>query len=328
MSTQAPTLGHGNPEPPGIAPRSDGDGPRPFWSVALPVYRANPAFFEAPLKSVLDQDPGADRMENLISDDDPSHAVARQVADRLAPRRVGCHANASNLGLAGNWNACIGRARGRWIHLLHQDDWVSPGFYEALARCEAEAPECVAAFTRYSLADARGHWTCIGELERPEAGVLEGWLERIASAQRIQCAAIAVKRSTYEAIGGYRTDLVLALDWEMWVRIAAHGPVWYEPSILAHFRSHGASETDRLMRDGRTGADVLRAREIVRAYVPASLRADVAREIVADFVPQAPPTRSVMGRARRLARELTPPVLWRSLSVLSSRLGRGRSGTR
>jgi hypothetical protein len=38
----------------------------------------------------------------------------------------------------------------------------------------------------------------------------------IAQRQRVQCPAAVVARSTYESVGGYRTDLRLALDWEMW----------------------------------------------------------------------------------------------------------------
>ena len=32
-------------------------------------------------------------------------------------------------------------------------------------------------------------------------------------------------------------------DWEMWVRIAAHFPVWYEPEPLALYRVHDSSIT-------------------------------------------------------------------------------------
>jgi len=41
----------------------------------------------------------------------------------------------------------------------------------------------------------------------------------------------------------------------MWVRIAAHFPVWYEPEILACFRRHHASETNRVDRAGTEMGD-------------------------------------------------------------------------
>ena len=40
--------------------------------------------------------------------------------------------------------------------------------------------------------------------------------------------------------------LICAEDWEMWVLIAAHYPVWYEPEPLALYRVHDSSITSAL----------------------------------------------------------------------------------
>ena len=45
--------------------------------------------------------------------------------DRVAVHQKSLRTN----GLAGIWNRCIERARGEWVHILHQDDIVLPGFY-------------------------------------------------------------------------------------------------------------------------------------------------------------------------------------------------------
>ncbi|WP_158633555.1 glycosyltransferase [Tautonia sociabilis] len=305
------------PPPPPISCLPD-PGPRPLWSVMIPCYDADPTFLEATLRSVLDQDPGPERMQiGVVEDASPGADRTEALVRKLAPDRVEFHRNEANLRLAGNWNRCIELARGRWIHLLHQDDLISEGFYRQLERAEHEAPSCGAAFTRFSLIDELGHWIAIEALERPSPGVIEGWLERLILRQRVQCPAIVVRRSTYEALGGFRTDLAFALDWEMWVRIAVHFPVWYEPAILAHFRLHGASESDRLQDAHRTGLDVLKAREIVQRYVPPELAPDVARILIAQH-PHDPPstTRTLRGRSRAIARGLTPPVLWELLRRL------------
>ena len=42
-------------------------------------------------------------------------------------------------------------------------------------------------------------------------------------------------------------------DWEMWVRIAAHHPVWYEPEPLAVYRKHGISLSGRAARMAVSG---------------------------------------------------------------------------
>ena len=91
------------------------------------------------------------------------------------------------------------------------------------------------AFCRFAIIDANGHWKELGPLESATAGVLNNWLERVATGYHVECPAVVVKRATYERLGGFRPELTSALDVEMWVRIAANAPVYYEPQILPAF---------------------------------------------------------------------------------------------
>ena len=60
--------------------------------------------------------------------------------------------------------------------------------------------------------------------------------------QRLQFPSMVVRRATYERLGGF-DRLGYAEDWEMWVRIAAHYPVAYEPEPLALYRVHPSHRT-------------------------------------------------------------------------------------
>ena len=62
---------------------------------------------------------------------------------------------------------------------------------------------------------------------------------------------IVVRRSVYEELGGFDNRLVYAEDWEMWVRVAARFPVYYEERPLACYRMHGNSNTGRNLATGR-----------------------------------------------------------------------------
>ena len=94
--------------------------------------------------------------------------------------------------------------------------------------------------------DGEGNWETIAPPEPDGRGVLEHWLERIAVGQRLQPPTIVVRRSVYERIGGFDSRAgLMGEDWEMWVRIAAHFPVWYEPEPLALYRIHDSSITAR-----------------------------------------------------------------------------------
>lgn len=267
-------------ETPAIAPVPEGT-PRPIWSVMIPTYNAS-SLLEQTLRAVLTQALAPEAMQIAVVDDCSPNGEARRIVERVAPGRVEFLPQPRNVGLAGNWNGAIRMARGRWVHLLHQDDWIFPGFYEKLGRAEAACPDAQAAFCRHLFIDGDGHWLRISDLEQREPGVLDGWQRAISQSQRIQCASIVVRREFYERYGGYRADLCSALDWEMWNRIAAHGPVWYEPAVLACWRTHPANESSRLSRTGADMRDLFRTIDIINTYIPHSLQ-PAGRQLRADY---------------------------------------------
>ncbi len=262
--------------PPPIPPLENGVGSgsgRPFWSVMLPTYEPGDRFART-LRSVLDQDPGPDAMQIAVVDDQSRTRRHEEIVRALepSPGRVEIHQQARNQGLAGNWNTCILRSRGRWVHILHQDDLVRPGFYQRLAAAD-QRPDVGAAFCRQDLIDGDDRVFYQMPLERPTAGVLERWIDTISRDQHTHCPSIVVRRAVYERLGGFRPELVFALDWEMWVRIAASYAVWYEPEFLAQYRLCHGTETTRLKRRGRDIPDVHRAIAIARRHVPRAQRA-------------------------------------------------------
>lgn len=54
----------------------------------------------------------------------------------------------------------------------------------------------------------------------------------------------------------------------MWVRIAAHYPVFYETEPLATYRLRSASNSGRSIRTGENMCDVRKGLEIVQSYLP------------------------------------------------------------
>ena len=121
----------------------------PFlWSVMIPCYNAPPDYLAATLRSVLQQDPGRELMQIEVIDDASPNGAPVELVKKIAGDRVTVQREEKNRGLAGIWNRCIERAQGRWVHILHQDDLVRPGFYEKF-KVGAESPAapglCIAA---------------------------------------------------------------------------------------------------------------------------------------------------------------------------------------
>ena len=243
---------------------------RPFWSVMIPTYNGT-KYLEQTLKSVLAQGISMDDMQIEVVDDYSTKDSPEEIVNDIGKGRISFFQNPQNVGLLPNWDICIQRAKGQWIHLLHQDDLVMPEFYNKLREGIEPNLSIGAAFCRHKYINEKDELLFLSPLERETSGILSKWLELIATTQRVQCPSIVVNRNTYENLGGFCMQARSAADWEMWKRIATHYPIWYEPQVLASFRLHSASESSRLIRTGENIADVRRSIDISKLYLPSKV---------------------------------------------------------
>jgi len=267
-------------EYPAINPLPESDR-RPFWSVMLPTYK-KVKYLEQTLKSVLQQAPPPEDMQiEVVNDcsDATIQAEIEAIVNRVGRGRVTFYRHfPQDIGQAPIFNICMERARGHWVHLLHDDDFVLPGFYEKLRRGVEQNGTVGAAFCRHFYIDEYDRKRWVSVLERETPGIIEHFLERIAVEQRVQVVGMVVKRSVYEKIGGFCPQAESAADWEMWKRIAAFYPIWFEPEILACFRLHSSSETSRLMRSGENIANARKAIEITQSYLPKNMAEELSNK--------------------------------------------------
>jgi hypothetical protein len=249
---------------------------RPLWSVMIPTYNCA-AYLRETLTSVLLQDPGPDMMQIEVVDDHSTKDEPEAVVAEVGHGRVAFYRQSQNVGHTENFATCLRRSRGKLIHLLHGDDCVRDGFYRTMQQAFARQPAIGAAFCRQIFMDENGHWQGISPLEQQTSGVFENWLERLAVEQRIMTPSIVVRREVYEAMGGFDARLVCSEDWEMWVRIAARYPIWYEVEPLALYRMHFDSNTGRHIGTGEDISYTCQAIDIFTQYLPDELAERVSR---------------------------------------------------
>jgi glycosyltransferase involved in cell wall biosynthesis len=264
------------PHRPEIAGISEGPR-RPLWSVMIPTYNCARYLGET-LESVLAQDPGPEVMQIEVVDDHSTADDPESVVRAVGQGRVAFHRQPRNVGHVGNFNTCLRRARGHLVHILHGDDLVRPGFYRTFEQVFSRRPEVGAVFCNQLIVDEEGRIVHTSTPVEPESGILDRWMERIAQGQRLQTPSIAARRSVYEKIGGFDSRLSYCEDWEMWVRIAAHYPVWYEPEPLAVYRIHLSSNSGRQARTGANIQDLRRGVAINRELLPASQANRISRQ--------------------------------------------------
>jgi glycosyltransferase involved in cell wall biosynthesis len=225
------------------------DGARPRWSVMIPTFDCA-RYLEATLRSVLAQDPGPEAMQIEVVDDHSTADDPEDVVARLGGGRVGFHRQPQNVGVVANLNSCLQRSRGEVVHLLHGDDLVVDGFYQTIGARLREHPDAGAAYCRHLYVDEHGRGLDVAPQDPPSSGILADGARFLAAEQRIMTPCIVVRRSVYEQLGGFDDRLACAEDWEMWVRVAARFPVYYEEQPLACYRLRDGSNTGRNLRSG------------------------------------------------------------------------------
>ncbi len=244
----------------------------------IPVYNRT-RYLERTLRSVLEQDPGVEEMQIEVVDDASSLGDPEALVRRVGGKRVDFVRQPRRLGGYGNVNSCIGMSLGEWVHILHSDDIVFSGFYARFRAALERKDDVGAAFCRHAYIDENERCLWSSDLERPTPGNLPNIIEQIGvSGVRVQSPAIVVRRSVYEDLGGFRLDIPFCADWEMWKRIAARYPIWYEPETLAAYRVHSESVTAHFVRSGQDVADARRCIEISRSLLPPDRAEAISRQ--------------------------------------------------
>ena len=258
-----------------VIPGLQDNSARPLWSVMIPTYHCA-AYLRETLTGVLAQDPGPALMQIEVVDDHSTWDDPAQVVAEIGRGRVGFYRQPENVGHIKNFETCLKRARGVLVHLLHGDDGVCDGFYQKMQQGFERRPDIGAAFCRQIFMDEHDRRQSISPLEQKTSGILDNALARLASEQRIMTPSIVVRRHAYERLGGFDARLICAEDWEMWVRIAAHYPIWYEVEPLAMYRMHSASNTGRHVQSGAERRYTRMAIKMMKSYLPEAIADKVA----------------------------------------------------
>jgi len=168
-----------------------------------------------------------------------------------------------DLGTFGNMNALVAASSGDWCHILHDDDWILPGFYRRFAAAVAERPEAgMVSIGARAWREANGT-TAAHAPWFDRSGLVEPreLLARLHGGNPFSICGMIVARHAYHRVGLYREDLPHAGDWDMWKRLAARVPWYWCAELLARYRIHDGSATSRYQQDGQTAVDIRRSLE-------------------------------------------------------------------
>lgn len=218
----------------------------PLVTIAVPTFRRLHYLKEAVGSALAQEDAN---VEVLIGDDGRSEEL-RGWCESLAARepRVRYRRNARRLGLAGNWNALVGAARGEFVTVIGDDDRLLPDFVKRLAGALAGASYRVA-FANHYLIDAGG-----ARLVEESLECTRRYGRDLLAAGEVGNAAAAVWRNSvpmsaamFRAEDARRLGFAEELNTpeiEFFARLAAEGARFvFVPDYLAEYRTHPSSAT-------------------------------------------------------------------------------------
>ncbi len=97
-----------------------------LFTIAIPTFKRT-ELLEQALRSALNQI-DVDDYEIVIVDNDNSGSSSEKIVEKYSNKRVYYFKNDENIGMFGNWNRCIELAKGQYITILNDDDWLSENY--------------------------------------------------------------------------------------------------------------------------------------------------------------------------------------------------------
>lgn len=219
----------------------------PLVTIAIPTFRRADLLRHA-LASALAQR-GVDHLEVLVLENpdedrpvDGLTAAGRLCAEvRDARLRYVC--NERNLGMAGNWNRCLEAARGRWVLILHDDDWLNPHFLRLALAVLAAHPDLRLVGSGGVIERGRDAGD---EDDTDPASSADSALPSRLKPYRIEPAhfllgnpyfasGVLMDRRLALELGGFDAAWYPTMDHAFWQRFCLHAPCARIPEPLLHY---------------------------------------------------------------------------------------------
>ncbi|WP_313951825.1 glycosyltransferase [Accumulibacter sp.] len=131
-------------------------------------------------------------------------------------------------------NVALAAARGAYLLILDDDDWLLPEHVEKLVEALAEAPELLAAYTGVQPSDPAGN------AQGPALGLPFDDL-RLLAGNWMPPLAVLFRREVIDLGCRFDESLDLFEDWDFWLQISCHSAFAHAPGVSAHYRIHASS---------------------------------------------------------------------------------------
>ena len=207
----------------------------PRVSVILATNRSS-AFLREALDSVAHQTHA--NVELIVVDDgaeDP-HFIELAVAECGAGRVI----HQPSAGVSAARNAGAAQATGEFLVFLDDDDRWGPERLAIQSAALVEAPDAVVSYCGMQSIDEAG-----AVIAPADQVAVTGEVDLARRATGIILPNVLIRRSAFEQVGGFATQLRLAEDLDLILSLARLGGFVFVPDVLVDYRTHSTNTTKR-----------------------------------------------------------------------------------
>jgi glycosyltransferase involved in cell wall biosynthesis len=234
----------------------------PTFSILLPVYNGEKYLSDA-IESILSQT--YTDFELLISDDcsvDNTTSILAQYEGK--DKRIKIWRNPTQLGLFGNYNACLKKATGQFIKPFAQDDLLLPNTLELLQLAFIKNPSVAIVGGAREIIDDSGQTTDVLRYRDTDKffDYLEVLRDNLLTLKNEigEPSAIAFKNCG-NAESGFDEEFYHLGDIDYWMRLSKNGGYYFLNQIICKFRHHSGSTTNKNAKGLRYALDMLKLGE-------------------------------------------------------------------
>lgn len=225
------------------------DRAEPLVSIVVPTFR-RVAMLADTLRSCMAQD-FAEPFEIVVVDNDPDGDAYRRIMDllpELRGRNFRYFVNAGNIGMFGNFNRCVEVARGDWLTIINDDDFLEPAFLTVMLQAVCGGERVDGIVCRKAFVDERENAGRVGVAKRIERRLLLEWAFLGRSMRRIRPgkffwgavlgngAGFLFRRELALAMGGFYPEEFPASDYWFFARFSKVHGLWQHRATLARVR--------------------------------------------------------------------------------------------
>jgi glycosyltransferase involved in cell wall biosynthesis len=237
----------------------------PLVSIVTPSYN-QARYLESTIRSVLEQD--YPNLEYIIVDGgstDSSVDIIRRYSDRLA-----WWVSEKDRGQTDAINKGFVHARGEILAWLNSDDTYQPGAVAEAVGLLRDRPEVGLVYGDANFIDENGCVIgCFPAAQTNYRRLRRGYVH-------IPQQASFWRADLWRKVGPLDPSFYFAMDYDLWVRLAAQAPMQYVPRLWANFRLHTQGKTiaadERCWpemlkvhyRDGGSWFSIIQAKYVIR----------------------------------------------------------------